>query len=190
MSEIPQFSPGCFGSAITFKKDDMICKACVFAAQCEPMHNAAVAALRERYGIQTSAKVYSDRDEAQRLERERKAAELDAGLIDAMASNPKLAELPSKVREIVYRIEREATDVLSILRGANPFANSAPYLRLAAHLLLRIPAIDKGAITSAYMQKFGWKESTASAHSRMAIQTLNYFGVLSQNDGRLSLRKD
>ena len=53
MTTVPDFAPGCFGSALAFKADDAVCEGCIFKAQCQPVHLEALASLRARLGIKT-----------------------------------------------------------------------------------------------------------------------------------------
>lgn len=180
MTTIPQFSPGCFGSAIAFKKDDTVCRGCKFAELCEPAHLAAQAALRERYGIKTSQEVFAERSQKRAEEKAaREAAKDEAVLV-----------LPKKTQELIDRLDRGNYDVKGKLdRGENPFGASMKFMALVAHLLLRLPKVDKELIATAFTQKLGWQQGTADAHARMAIQALEHIGAIINHDGVIALRK-
>lgn len=181
MTTIPQFSPGCFGSAIAFKKDDTVCRSCKFAELCEPAHLEAQKALRERYGIKTTQEVLSDRAAAREAE---KAAR------EAAKDNATLA-LPKKTQELIDRLDRGNYDVKGKLsRGENPFGASMRFMQVVAHLLLNMKGrIDRPLIATAFVRKFDWQQGTADAHARMAIQALEHIGAIHHQDGVIALRK-
>lgn len=181
MTTIPQFSPGCFGSAIAFKKDDVVCRGCKFAALCEPAHLEAQAALRERYGIKTSAEVFAERD--------RKRAEEKA--IREASRDQSVLSLPKKTQELIDRLDRGNYDVKGkFSRGENPFGASMRFMEIVGHLLLNLKGVrlDRPLIATAFVRKLGWQQGTADAHARMAIQALEHVGAIINNDGVISLR--
>jgi hypothetical protein len=175
MTTIPPFSPGCFGSALAFKEDDVACRSCKFAGECKPMHLSAQKALRERYGIQTTQEVIADEKAKRSEEKAARAAAID----------PAALTLPKKVQELILRLDRGNYDIVRKLQnGENPFGASMKFMALVAHLLLRLPQVDKGLITTAF-----WQENTAEAHARMAIQALEHVGAIDNRDGLVSIRR-
>lgn len=176
MTNIPKFSPGCFGSAVTFRKDDMVCGTCKFAGLCEPAHLQAVAALRERYGIEAPAA----------RTQKKQVKEAPAKTVD-----PALLVLPKKTRVLIERLDRGDFDIVGKLkRGENPFSNSFQFLRVACHLLLRMKdPIDAKLLATAFVKALAWQQNTAEAHARMAIQALTHVGAVDNVDGRISLRR-
>lgn len=173
MTDIPQFSPGCFGSAIAFKATDSACVACPFAALCEPEHVKAQAALRLRLGIETTY--------TRKVSKKAEGASVD----------PSALTLPKKTRELVERLDRGNFDIVgSLKRGENPFMNAMPFMKLACHFLLRLqqPFSAKG-LSTAYVTKLGWQQSTADAHARMAVQALTHIGAVDNVDGMITLRR-
>lgn len=178
MTEIPPFSPGCFGSAIAFKKDDVACGSCKFAEACEPRHLEAQQALRERHGVKTRDKISEEKKAAKET---KKAAPVD----------PAALVLPKKVQELLTRLDRGNYDIVgSLRRGENPFGSAMPFMKLACHLLLRLPMpLSQKGLSTAFATKFGWKENTSDAHARMAIQALVHVGAVDMRDGTISIRR-
>jgi hypothetical protein len=181
MTTIPQYSPGCFGSAVAFKKDDTVCRLCKFAEACEPAHIEARAVLRERYGIKTSAQVYADR--TQQLAEERRQRE---------ANRPaEMLVLPKKTQELIDRLDRGNYDVKGkFARGENPFGSSMKFMQIVGHILLNFKSarIDRPLLATAFMKKLDWQQGTADAHARMAIQALEHIGAIINRDGVIELR--
>lgn len=179
MTTIPQFAPGCFGSALAFKEDDSVCQGCVFKAQCEPVHVEARVALRARLGIPSLQEVKAA------------AAAPKAAFKD---QSPEALALPKKVQELVDKLDRGGYNVVeSLKRGENPFGASMPFMKIAAHLLLalapRNKSIDRDLLTTAFVSKLGWQENTAEAHARMAIQALTHIGAVTNDNGAILLRR-
>lgn len=180
MTEIPKFSPGCFGSALAFKKDDTVCRSCVYASQCELAHLEARDQLRARYGIKPSAELYAERRQEMAAA---KLAQEQAVAADALA-------LPKKTVELLARLDRGQYDVVGKLgRGENPFGSAIPFMRVVCHLLLKGLLLNQATLTTAFAQKFEWQQQTAAAHARMAIQALDHIGAVQNNDGVISLRR-
>lgn len=178
MTDIPQFSPGCFGSAIAFKKNDVACGSCPFAALCEPAHLEAQKALRERHNVMTTVEANEAKKRA-KVEKE------------TVPVDPTALSLPKKTQELLARLDRGNYDVVGHLqRGENPFGAAIPFMKLACHLLLRLnrPFSARG-LSTAFETKFGWKHGTADAHARMAIQALTHIGAVDNADGMISIRK-
>lgn len=178
MTTIPPFSPGCFGSALAFKKGDVACGGCKFAALCEPAHLEAQKALRERFNVQTTAEAAAEKKAA-------KAAN------SATPTDPTALTLPKKTQELIARLDKGNYDIVgSLKRGENPFGAAIPFMKLACHLLLRLqqPFSMKG-LSTAYVTKFGWQQGTADAHARMAVQALTHIGAVKNTDGMISIRR-
>lgn len=182
MSQIPPFSPGCFGSAIAFKEDDVVCSACQFAGQCKPVHLATLQAMREKFGIKTTQQLTDERVQARV---EAKAAK------QAPPTDPTLMTVPKKVRELLERLDRGKYDVVAKLKkGENPFGSAIPYMMLACHLLLNFNTpVDKDFLSTAFVRKLGWQKGTADAHARMAIQALTHVGAVENRDGLITIRR-
>lgn len=183
MIDIPPFSPGCFGSALTFKKDDMVCGSCQFKTKCEPAHEEAKLALRERYGIKTTQQVVTAKAEAAKAKKEAEREALD----------PAALELPKKTQELLLKLDRGNYNVIANLQmGVNPFGAAMPYMALTCKLLIAFrdrATITQENLSAAFVKTFSWKQDTATAHARMAIQALNHLGLLSNNNGNISLRR-
>lgn len=169
---IPEFSPGCFGSALAFRKEDMVCKNCKFASACEPVHLSMQAQLREKFGIMPR-KVKVQKVQAQEQ------------------VDPAALQLPKKVQDLLSKLDAGNYDVVRKLQsGENPFGAAIPYLSLACHLFLRIEQpLNRDMLTTAFMKKFNWQKSTSSEHARIAIYALMHVGAIHNNDGQLTLRK-
>lgn len=183
MTTIPQFAPGCYGSALAFKEDDSVCMGCVFKAQCQPVHIEARAALRTRLGIVTP--------EEAKIAKAAAPAAPKAAFKDQSAA---ALALPKKVQELVDKLDRGGYNVVESLKnGQNPFGAALPYMKIAAHLLIALAprgkSIDRQLLTTAFVSKLGWQENTSEAHARMAIQALTHIGAVDNIDGAIILRR-
>lgn len=174
MTTIPPFSPGCFGSALSFRKEDMVCRACMFSAQCEPVHIDSKNMLRERFGIIVKEP------------RRKKEVEIDLN----QTADPARLSLPKKVFELMERVDRGGFDILAKLsRGENPFDGRLPFLAVACHLLLKMKEpVTRDLLTAALVHQFKWKENTAESHSRMSIQLLEHVGAVECSNGMMKLK--
>lgn len=181
MTDIPKFSPGCFGSALAFKRDDVACRSCKFAELCEPAHLEAQRVLRERYGIQTTQEVIREKNE--------RAAEEKAARRQAL--DPAALTLPKKVQDLILRIDRGNYDIVGKLqRGENPFGKAIPYMAVICHLLLRVrEPFGRDYVAAAFARKFEWAPGTADAHARMAIKVLEHVGAIDHTDGQIRIRE-
>lgn len=180
MTDIPHFAPGCFGSALAFKEDDSVCMGCVFKAECQPIHLEARAALRARLGI--------------KLPEEIKAARPAKPKVEFLDQSEAALALPVKVQELVDKLDRGGYDVVNKLQaGENPFGASLKFMKVAAHLLLGFAKanrpLDAEVLTTAFVKTLGWQESTAQAHTRMAIQALTHIGAVDNLQGKIVLRR-
>lgn len=181
MTTIPEFSPGCFGSAVAFKKEDTVCRGCPFALQCEPAHLAAQSALRERYGIKTTQQVLADQKQARDADKAARQA----------AKDPATLVLPKKTQDLIDRLDRGNYDVKGkFARGENPFGQSMRFMQIVGHLLLNLKGVrlNRPLLAAAFVKKLDWQQGTADAHARMAIQALEHIGAITNNDGVISLR--
>lgn len=169
MSDIPTFSPGCFGSALAYQEDHAVCRSCSFNATCKPLHETNLATLRARFKIVPSAT---------------RRFEMKDDLSGARV-------LPKKTQELIERVDRMDIDITGKLaRGENPFSVGAlPKLRLAAHLLLRMASVSHKQLTHAYCTRFGWSEKTADALARQTMQVFLHIGAIEGSDGVYRLRK-
>ena len=172
MSQVPEFSPGCFGSALAFREDIPVCLSCNFREQCKPIHIDNLAKLREHYGIKVAVP---------RIKRAPVVVSTDESLL----------RLPKKVRELVERIDRSSIRITeNLMKGLNPFETEFPFMRVACHLLLRLDRpINQKLLSAAFMKKMNWLEGTADSHARMAIYILVHVGAVDHIDGQISLRK-
>ena len=183
MTQVPPFAPGCFGSALTFKGDDVACSGCIFRDQCEPAHKIALEELRTRLSITAPV----TRTDAQAEQAAYKRAEREA----LIARDPEVMSLPVKVQDLVLRLDRGNFQIREKLaQGENPFVHRIPFMAIVAHLLLRMrEPVDRHIISTCFVQKLNWQQGTADAHARMAIQLLTHIGAVDNMDGRISLRR-
>lgn len=162
---IPSHSPGCYGSALAFKKDNIVCQKCPFALTCEPLHIKNLEALREKLGIKLK-------------KQEKKKAERG------------INALPKKTQDLVNKIEALNIKVVSSLQeGNNPFPASMPFMRIVGHLLQKLGIVDRKLISACFATKLNWTPETAEAHSRIAIQALVHIGAIDEADGQIQVRK-
>lgn len=177
MTSIPNFAPGCFGSALAYQEEHPVCRGCKFAEQCRPMHEENLARLRAELHV---------KDKRQRFEMTRPTE-----------SNPSPGAkvLPKKVREYCERLDRMRLNVTgNLAAGVNPFSpNSMSFLYVAAHLLMKLSKLDKplraNLLTDAYVHKLKCRESTAEAYARMALQIFQHIGAVDEIDGGFTLRR-
>ena len=171
MSEIPEFSPGCFGSALAYKDDEIVCRACTFRTACLPVHLENRLALQLRMGLKP------------------KAAAKPA--VEAKSSDPARLSLPVKVVDLLNRLDNGNFDIIGKMkRGENPLASGFPFMKIVCHLLMRYPgALNRQMLSSAFVSKLKWQENTAEAHARMAIQVLTHIGAVDNVDGNITLRR-
>lgn len=171
---IPQFAPGCFGSALTYREGDMVCRRCPFAKACGDEHLVAMERLRERLGIVVKP-------------RRKKPVEAKEEIAD-----PSRLALPNKVQKLLERLDKEAFDVVAKLRrGENPFLTTLPFMAVACHLLIKLDGpLSQTLLAAAMVKKLGWKDVTASAHARMALQALEHVGAITLTDGMAVMRRE
>lgn len=169
---IPNFAPGCFGSALAFQDDHPVCKSCVFRQQCEPQHEANLVTLRLTLGVVVA-------------EPKPIIPPMDDATVD-----PAALALPKKVRELVHRLDHSNLNIIERLgRGENPFETTLPFLRIFCHLLLRAGTVNRSTLQYACETKLNWNPGTAMSHSRMAFQALEHVGAIEIVDGAARLRR-
>jgi len=171
--EVPDFAPGCFGSIIAFSASDAICKNCPFSEQCKPAHEERKKKMRSAYGI----KVPSRQSRKQ--------------IADVIMDEPVMS-LPPKTQTLFEKLDKSNFDVCNKLQNQiNPFATNGPkYLEILCHLLMNVPGlISNDYLVASFMKIFNWKQNTATAHVRIAIQALAHVGAIDCIDGAIRLKK-
>lgn len=169
MIRVPDFAPGCFGSALAFNGDDMICRTCMFCSQCEPVHDLAKAQLRKHFGIDIK-------------EPKKKHFVTEDGTVEVV--------IPKRTQIIIDRINNANFDIVGNLqRGVNPFIGSMKFLAVACHLLLRMPALKQENIVAGCVYALKCQTNTAEAYARVAIQVLTHVGAIETNDGVISIKR-
>jgi hypothetical protein len=172
----PLYAPGCFGSALAFKKADLICSNCPFALACEPVHVTNITILRSKYGLNPICL-------SPVLEIE-----------PVPVAEPLAINLPEKVKALLRTLDNGNYNVCgSLLDGINPFGAALPFMAVACHVLLHMRRLEKSStrdmMTTAMMTKFSWQKSTAGEHARIAIYALLHVGAIESNDGLLKIRE-
>lgn len=178
MTTIPHSAPGCFGSALGFAADNAVCRNCVFAETCEPLHRVNLQTLRATFNIKPP-KV--------RL----KAAEESGSECEALAT---VKSVPSKVAVYLKRFEDAGIRIVESLQARrNPFGAEAKFMACAAHALLKLDEIDRplrrASLATMISKKLGCSETTGEAYARMALQILYHVGAIDVIDGAYRLRK-
>jgi len=175
MTEIPSFAPGCFGSALAFQTDSTICRNCPFAAQCQPLHEENLLALRDRFGIKPT----------------RRGPKLKPAIVPMTDADPALMVLPVKVRRLIEKLDVSNLRITENLsKGINPFEGKVPFLQIACHLLLRLGRpLPRPLLAQAFVQKLGWQQNTADAHARMAFQALAHIGAITDSEAGAVLKR-
>lgn len=175
-NRIPYLAPGCFGSALLYEKKSMVCVACPFAEQCEPMHEMALANMREKFGIHHAPK-----------QRRARAPTVNP-------ANACVTTLPTKVQDLLQRLDKQSLDIVGKMkRGENPFLGLKKYryMMVACHMIMNVKApVDQRLLTAGLVRSMGWAQQTAEAHARIATQALLHVGAIERNDGIFSVRKD
>ncbi len=179
MTNIPEFAPGCYGSALAFKESEGVCLACVFRSQCQPLHEANLAALREELGVPNVVK----RGRPKVVDEAREAL---------FARDPGALSLPKKVQDLIARIDRGNFEVKShFARGENPFAGKIPFLAVATEVLLKFSRpVDVPVLTAAFVMKLNWQEDTAKAHARIMLSAFQHLGFIEQQDDGYVAKRD
>lgn len=147
MTERPPYAPGCFGSALSFSKDE-VCGACAFAAQCEPVHLRALAQLKDFYGVKTPTRAKSDLpvkvkklfDELNRSEEEVREAML-AGTNPYPVSEGFVGVICHLILTAKQITRPTLERALAAHRGLNEETSSF-YTRQALHILRHCGAVD------------------------------------------------
>jgi len=168
MTSIPTFAPGCFGSALAFDEAAPVCTVCRFAAECRPMHEANLAALRQRLGVdmgRVRAKVKEDKHET--------------GLV--------ISKQAQKIVDDLDASNLRVTEKLA--RGENPFGNDRMMLKLAAHILLKCGYVEREALSYALQTRMEWAPSTASLRAINIMQAFTHIGAADLIDGKLFIRR-
>jgi hypothetical protein len=169
MSQVPPFSPGCFGSALAYDATNATCMSCPFAAACRPLHEANLAALRDHFGI--------------------KPKRHKAPAPPRTCGDQALLSLPQKARELIERLDRGNYNVVEKLRcGENPFVGKMKWLAMVAHLLMKTDRpLTQANLAGVFKRHLGWQENTAAAHARCAILALTHIGAVKDVDGGIVL---
>jgi hypothetical protein len=165
---IPDFAPGCFGSALTFDAADMICRNCAFSAQCKPASALARRALQDRFGIKV---------------REKKTNQVvqEDGTVELA--------LPIKTQKLIERIDNSNLDVVGNLsRGKNPFDGTMKFLAVACQLLLRRPVVSRELLIAGCVYALKCQQNTAEAYARQAEQILAHIGAVDVTEGGIKLK--
>jgi hypothetical protein len=167
---IPEFSPGCFGSALTFKETDMICMACVFHARCGPVHTLNLARMRDVLGVKEEPK--------------------PVVIITPEIVDPIRLTLSKKTQALLAKLDAGGYDIINKLAAKiNPFSNTMPHLAIACHLLLKLGRpLEREFLTTALMAKMKWTRATAEEQARVVTYALLHVGAVHSNDGSLTLK--
>jgi hypothetical protein len=169
--------PGCFGQALTFGERHPECQNCPFARECEPEHAQALARLRDQLGIVVKTP---------KTVKVKYVAPVITGAISSSDMT-----LPKKVEELLTRLDRAGVRVTEAFwRGENPFDRRFEFLRITAHLLLRMPqGITREMLMVGLERKLNWSRGTAAAHATQAFQALRALGVAEDLNGRLTIKR-
>lgn len=171
----PDLAPGCFASALAYRDDAAECTGCPFSAECAPASSARMAQLRAELGLEGMV--------GPGRKRVVKAA--------SPAATGFVATLPKKVQALVEQIDKKGLKVGDALRaGTNPFDKPA-FLRVAAHLLLKLPGgVDRNVLRAALQHKLGWSYETANSHAAQVFHLMPALGVAEDRNGKMILKKD
>lgn len=171
MIKVPELAPGCFGSALAFSKDDMICKACPFSVKCEPAHQKSKALLKARFGIGVKEK------------QRPKAASVTAASTELT--------LGEKTKEILRFIEGMKIGVHDKLKeGINPFGDKLKFMTAVCFVLLRKPSSTEQMMTAAVATVMKCPEQEAQTLMKIGVEVLKHLGAITEKEGVYALRRD
>lgn len=166
--KVPDMAPGCFGSAINFDADDMICRSCPFAKLCEPAHLRARDILRERHGIVVK----------QPLKKVPKA------------EPPPPPPLGPKGEAVVKYIKHAQIDVRELLRQkVNPFEDQPKFMKIACALLLSMGTVEPKMIEQEMAAGCGFDSKKAHDFTNLSVRVLQFLDVVSFAGGVVSLKE-
>lgn len=166
---VPEYAPGCFGSALTFEKTDMICKACPFSDRCEPASAESKSLLRSRFGIVFKSKTI-------------RPVPQEVGNIATVECE--------KTRKLIERIDRADLNIVGkLLAGANPFDQQMKFMAIACHIFLRRETVTQNMITVGCVHTLKIQHGAADCYARIALKALVHIGAITNNDGRYSLKR-
>lgn len=148
MTERPHYAPGCFGSSIHFKADE-ICGACAYAAECEPVHRRAKAQLQDFFGIQVKTPTRA------------------SGALPVKVKH---------IFDEAGKSEQEVRD--AIQNGQNPYPLKEGFLGIVCHLILSFPGIQRPAIAEALGRSRQLNRETSNTYARFALQILAHCGAV------------
>lgn len=171
MTDIPDFAPGCFGSALAYEETTPVCQVCKFATECRPMHQRNLTAL------QTALRIPARKTMAPK----RIASPNSGGMT-----------LPVKVQGLVDKFDRSDLRITEhFAKGENPFQQSGMnFLKIVGHMLIKAARpLTRQDFSMAFQMKLNWSAGTADSHARMAIQALQHIGAVDLVDGAIAIRK-
>lgn len=172
MSEVilvPEFAPGCFGSALAFSKTDMICRACPFSERCEPVHQKAKMLMKVRFNIGFKEKT--------------KEVKKEVGTT-AMTSCKRTDALLKWIEMMNVGVHDKLKE------GINPFGVKTPYLALICQMLMKYQRVKISDMLNALMIVEKYSEETAKIYTRISLKALLHLGVVENKDGVFSLRRN
>jgi len=171
----PQFAPGCYGSAIAFKKTDLVCTNCPFASQCEPVHLQSKIALQEQFGIVLN----------------KPAPIIKTVPVVVPTVDPIVAiSLPEPVQAIIQALNQTGKSVLGALQsGATPFSGREPYLQILGLLLIKLKQpMSRNLIAAAFAQRLGCSDTTAKQQAGYTVLAMLHIGAIHVVDGLITLK--
>ena len=173
--EVPEFSPGCYGSVLAYKETDMICGACVFKEQCAVAHAINIERMRELLGVKVAPPFMQKKEESK-----------------PVVTDPARLSLPKKVQTLLGKLDLGGYDVLGKLRlGKNPFDGTLPEMAIACHLLLKLNRpLDRELLITSLMTKKKWSRATAEEQARVVNYALIHVGAASSSNGMITLKEN
>lgn len=173
-------APGCFGMGLIFRSDARECQSCPFAGSCGPIAAQALIELRAELGVHI------------KLPKPKAVVKAAEPVRAPVPAEILTSDMPKKVEALLQAISTAGIRVTEALRkGTNPFIKSPAFMKVACHLLLRVPnGFSRSALESAFMTHFHWNAGTAAAHALQSFQALTALGAADECNGILKLRKD
>lgn len=169
--KVPDFAPGCFGSALNHDPTDPICSNCPFVRECGAAHLVTMESLRRRFGIVVPEKI----------------REAERAKIENAVKTP-VRTVGGYAAATIEAIKKAGVDVAFMLRrGENPFGVTikSEALRVASYVLIKSKQpVQRAVIAACIERRLGCKPETAKTYARIAEQVLLHFGAVEVDEKR------
>lgn len=154
------FAPGCFGSALTWRENDEVCKSCPYTRDCEARSRVALEQLRELCGVQVAP--------------QRRAN----------------GALSKRAEAVLDKLDMTTAEIRGAIQaGRNPFPKQSGFLREICAALMIQPA-NRAFLTMILQRRMEITETVADVYTRLALQILNHCEAITTEGDAVSLLKE